>query len=614
MMKKILLLITFASTLLYAQSAFDLNSKYALAQSYLQGGQYEKAKSLLEDLYAEQPANYQFFQSLNDVYVQLKDYDSSINLIESWIKKSNPDINLYGMLGKTYYIKGDENKAFEIWDNALKTLPQSEVNYRVIANYAIERRAFDKAIEYLKKGQDISSNPIFFAYDLANLYSVTMQYKNATEEYCMILSQSPGQAGLVEGRILNFIGKPGALEQAISIVEKYAQSDNINFKELLAKLYSEAKDYDKAFKLYQKIDEIQNSQGSQLLNFAQFLYDEKIYKTSAEVYNDVINKFPNSPFIPNAKLGYAKTLEAVLFENENKDSSDWKPYYNPVSADVSEADKVVNAYLQIVKLYNHSETANEALLRIGEIKLFKQNDITESKQYFEQIVKDSPLSQYAGKAYLDLGEAELINGNLVKATEYFSHVISNLTYQQNDKNTASYKLARIYFYKGDFETAKNALSPLLNNLQNSSANDALELSLLMNTSQSDSSNLTLFALAEKLAGERKFAEAFKRYESVASDPQKFMLQNLAALRGAEMQLAMSNYDTSIVLLQKIASDKDANIYADKALYLLGEIYQFGLKDSVKAIESYEDLLARFPNSLYLDEARAAIIKLKNKLS
>jgi outer membrane protein assembly factor BamD (BamD/ComL family) len=39
-----------------------------------------------------------------------------------------------------------------------------------------------------------------------------------------------------------------------------------------------------------------------------------------------------------------------------------------------------------------------------------------------------------------------------------------------------------------------------------------------------------------------------------------------------------------------------------------------LKDSVKAVESYESLLAKFPKSLYLDEARQNIIELKKKLS
>jgi outer membrane protein assembly factor BamD (BamD/ComL family) len=61
-------------------------------------------------------------------------------------------------------------------------------------------------------------------------------------------------------------------------------------------------------------------------------------------------------------------------------------------------------------------------------------------------------------------------------------------------------------------------------------------------------------------------------------------------------------------------EKEKNIYSDKALYLQGNIYQFAKKDIPKAIEIYESLLAKFPNSIYLDDARESINKLKNKLS
>ncbi len=160
----------------------------------MQGGQFEKALPIIQELYNSNPSNYQYFQALNDVYVQLKNYDASIVLLQNQIKTDSMNINLYGMLGTTYYLKGNENKAFEIWDNALKKLPPNDMYYRVIANYAAQRRAFDKAIEYLQKGQDISKNPVIFAYDLANLYTLTMQFAKATEEYCIISKSKPESA------------------------------------------------------------------------------------------------------------------------------------------------------------------------------------------------------------------------------------------------------------------------------------------------------------------------------------------------------------------------------------------------------------------------------------
>lgn len=614
MIKKILFIGFIVSTVLSAQQIYDESNQYLLAQSYIQAAQYQKALPIMESLYKSQPSNYEYFNALNNVYTQLKDYDASIALIEDRMKISNADINLYGMLGSTYYLKGNDKKAFEVWDNALKTLPQSEVNYRVIANYAIERRTFDKAIEYLKKGQNISSNPIYFAYDLGNLYSLTMQYKDATEEYCFILSINPTQLSTVEGRILTYINKPGALAVSLPVVEKYTNSENLNYKFLLARLYIEDKSYDKAYKIYKEIEDVQKDQGAQLLNFAQFLYGEKVYQTSASVYSDIIKNFPESPFVSNAKLGYAKTLEAVLDAETSDNKQTWKPYYNLAYNNSPEVNKVIAAYVEITKLYPHSEVANEAYLRIGEIKMNRQGNIKDAESYFNRIIEDSPMSQYASAAYEDLGKSALLQGDLNSAFSYFSKIALNGRYPADKRNYANYQLARINFFRGNFQQTKDELKNILSNLSDNNANDALELSLLMNTSPDDSSNLSAFASAELLAEQKKFGEAASKYKIVASDPKKFMLQNLAALREGEMELALNATDSAMAVFQKIADENEKNIYADKALYLVGRIYQYGISNKAKAVETYENLLAKFPNSLYLDEARAEINKLRgNKI-
>ena len=144
MLKRLLLIVSLLSLPVYSQQ--DANNRFMLGTSFEQSGEYEKAKQIFEELYNGNPANYQYFDALNRVYLQLKDYDNSIRIIEERIKTSENDINLYGMLGKTFYIKGDENKAFNTWDQALQKVPANQNSYRVIANYAIELRTFDKAL------------------------------------------------------------------------------------------------------------------------------------------------------------------------------------------------------------------------------------------------------------------------------------------------------------------------------------------------------------------------------------------------------------------------------------------------------------------------------------
>ena len=612
MLKRLLLIVSLLSLPVYSQQ--DANNRFMLGTSFEQSGEYEKAKQIFEELYNGNPANYQYFDALNRVYLQLKDYDNSIRIIEERIKTSENDINLYGMLGKTFYIKGDENKAFNTWDQALQKVPANQNSYRVIANYAIELRTFDKAIEYLNKGKSVSDVPRLFSYDLASIYSLTMRFKDAAREYCEIISSNPKQYQLVESRILSYIKKPDALSQTIEVVKEFEGSDKVVIDYLLARLYMEDDKFDKAFDLYLKIDDKQNKQGSNLYSFANFAYSEKQFDLAAKTYNELIKRHPNSPFVSSAKLGYAKTLEESLNKKTSGSANSWKPFFKIKQVDNDKVEKVINAYSELINLYPRSEVACEALLRIGRILLYKQDDISSAGKYFDRIIREYPASKFISDTYLELANINILKNDFYGAENNLLKVIDNKGSGVDKINLARYNLAKVDFYKGDFPSAKRLLGEILSNLKDNIANDAIELSLLLNTTLNDSSNLVLYAKGELLVTQGDYKEASNIFSQIASSKRSFMLSNRASLKEAESELALDNYEKSISILQAISEQNTQNLYADKALYLLGNIYQYGMKDDTKALEMYESLLAKFPNSLYLDVAREEIIKIRNKVS
>ncbi len=610
MLKQISLFLILFSLSLYSQQ--DIINKFMLAQNFEQAGEFEKAKQLFEELYQQQPTNFQFFDALNRIYVQLKEYDNSISIIEHRLNSNQQDINLYGLLGKTYYLKGDEEKAFETWDEALKKFPDP-TSYRTMANYAIERRAFEKAIEYLNKGKEVTDDPRIFSFDLANIYSLTMRYKDAAKEYCSLISSHPNQYQLIESKILSYINKPDALEQTIDAVEEYSKGDLVEFDYLYARLLMERDELEKAFEVYLEIDKKQNNLGADLYNFANFAYMEREYELAAKVFNEVIQRYPNSPVISSAKLGYAKTMEEALNKEFAANDNSWKPFYKAGKINSEEIEKVVKAYSEIVDLYPQSEVAGESLLRIGRIYLYKKDDLTSAENFFNRVVKEYNNSRFIFDAYKELASINVLMDNLNSAEQNLQNIVENGRAGEDQKNPARYELAKVKFYNGDFSSAKNHLNEVLNNLKDNIANDAIDLSLLLNTNMNDSSNLLKFAKAEKLIIQGKYEEASTLFKEIASNQQGFVLQNRAELREAEIELAMSNLEKSISILLEISYEQEKNIYADRALFLLGRIYQYGLKDDIKATQMYESLLAKFPNSLYLDEAREEIIKIRDKV-
>ncbi len=610
MYKKLLVILLSIPVFLSAQNDPTLQQRYMLGQGYLQAGQLEKAKSIYEELYNKDQNNFQYFEALNSVYLQLKDYQGSIRVIQDRMQKITPDAGMYGLLGSTYYLMGNTEEAYKVWDEGLQKLPPDPMKYRIISNYVLDRRDFDKAIEILKKGKDESKEPLIFSFQLADLYALTMRFTEAAEEYVFILNQNPQQVSSVQNKVFNYINKPDALPKTIEVFENNA-GDNQGIRYLLARLYVENKSYQKAFDLYLDLDKEFKKQGVDLVRLADLLYSEGNYKTAEKFYTEIIDRYPGSSVVSSAKLGYAKTLEAQIEQNTGEN---WKPYhaFNSVSPD--KIDEIVSAYNEIISQFPNSDVALESYLQLGNLKLYSQGDLTGAGEYYNKIISKAPFSSFGVPAELASGKIEIIKGNLDAAAEHFEKVSKRQKVPEDQLNSSKYLLARIDFYKGNFKEAKNQLVQILNNLGDNYANDAIELSLLLNTTVNDSSELVRFADAEFLADQKKFKEAAEKYHLVAQNPKAFMLKNIAELREAEMELAAGNNDKSLVMLENISGEESKNIYADKALYLLGNIYEFGLNDPPKAIEKYEELLAKYPSSLYLDDAREEIIKLRNKAS
>lgn len=611
---KTLVLFVVSVLLVSAQVKEDNYIKFALAESLERAGEYEDALKLFEELYSSEPSNTKYFNALHRMYLQLKNYIASIDLLEKRILLKPDDISIYGMLGSTYYIMGNEEKAYEVWEKALMQIPNNPMMYRIIANYAVERRAFEKAIELYERGKEISDDKVLFAYDLAQLYTLTMQFGKAAEEYCTILDKKPMQRQVIEQRILSYSGKPDALESTISVVEDWSSRSNLSLSYLLARLLTEAKEFEKAFEVYRDIDEEHSNLGKDLYSFAELLSREKNYLMAGKVYREIIDLYPNSSLIPVAKLGNAKSIEATLIENYRESLPLWKPYFHFIEYDSEKVDEVLTAFSEVVEIYANTEPAFEALLRIGLIKFYMQNDPVNASGNFDIIITDGVNSKSAMNAYIELGNIALLNGNLDDAGLYFSKIIEKTHSNNQLHNLAKFKLARVNFYKQNIEEANNILAAILHNLKDDNANDAIELSLVLNTTMNDSLNLLHFAEAEFLAEQKKFSEATGKYSLIYQNPQAFVLHSITKLRHAEMMLADDDYEEAIKLFKSISEEGEKNIYADKALYLLGKTYHLGMGNREKALEVYERLLLEFPNSLYIDEARNEILLLRKKLS
>lgn len=611
-MKILLIYILISVSLLFAQTdSFEAN-QYMLAENYEQTGNLSKAIEIIEQLYHKNPNNANYFNKLYNLYLTTKKYETAIRLIELKISINPEDPNLYGLIGSVYYLMGEIKKAKDYWEIPIKKNPENPFVYRMMANYAIERRAFEIAIEYLVFSKNKSNDATIFSMDLGELYLITMQYESAIKEYCELLMINQGMYPVVESKIFSFINKPDVIQKAIKIVGTY-QNKGIVFKNLLARLFTEKREFDKAFELYKEIEKAQSTGGQQLINFANFLINENEFEVAKKVFEHTYLTSENTSIKSSAKLGLARTLEAILWRDFNNQNDTWKTFYQPKYFSKLQTKNIISAYEEVINLFRYSDVAVEALFSIGKIKFYINNEIQKAEEVFGEIIINYPTSRFYSKSLLELAIIKLISGNNQEAKEILKKIETVVSYSDEDKLSSYFYLSKLYALEGNFMAASDNIRKITSNVKNDFTNDALEFSLLLNVAKNDSINLINYTKAEILIILKKFKEAKLLFDEIALNQQSLVFQPFCLLKSAEIDIALNDYNSGMKKLDEIYSSKEKSIFSDKALYLKAKIFENALKDLYSAVESYQKILMEFPKSIYLDEARESIIRLNDEI-
>ena len=609
----VLIIILFFSTSLNAQVIQNLDNRFQLAQSYEQAGKLGKAEAIYRELADAQPWNNIFFESLNKVLVSQKKYNQSIELLDNKIKQMPNDFNLYGLLGTTYFIMDQSDKAFESWERGIAINPVSFVGYRVIANYAIENRAFEKAIDILKRGKKYSEDPTMFSMDLANIYAANMKFKDAAIEFCNLIVQHPEQVQVAKARMNSYLKGPGAVEQSIEAVKDFIDSKSqIELYDLLTFVYQTAGNYKDAYENVIKTEEKFNGNGTQIFIFAQEAYRNRQYEWASNSYDYIVKQYSNSPFFSTAKIGYARTLEASLDQKFLQQNESWKPYTKPVPLYTDEYKKIINAYYEFVKGFPDNAINIEALFRIAEIYRNRIFDYQKADSIYSRVSLISPMTNYYVESNISRGKIAIEKNDLQSAQKFFENATKSPRIEPNDLANTNFHLARIEFWKGNFTYSVTLLNEVSKNLSTDFANDALELAALINTTKKDSLNLLLYAHADLLAIQNKHKEARIEFKTLSDNPNLFIINDFAKNKFAEMLVAENDLPTAVKVLEEIIENQKNTIFIEKSIFLLAQCYQYGIKDFQKASLIYQKLLETFPNSLYFDRAREALQSLPTK--
>ncbi len=607
----IVLLIIVASA--YSQTQ-DQAIKLRLAQSYEQGGDFENAAKLYQELLTRDSTNYVYFDGLRRMYMQLKKYDEAISIIERRLTLTPTDVNLRGALGSAYYKAGNEKEADAQWEQALALERTNQNAYRAIAGILIENRLLDKTADLYRRARVACKDPNLFAVDLAQLLAMSMDYAGATVEFVRWLKQNPTQLAFLQAKMSSFTGKEDARMAAIGVLRAaLKKEEDQQLYELLAWTYLEGRDFGAAFEVYKTLDKIAKAQGGQIYTFAERAFKERAFDVASKAYLEAINTPVSSVRLPYAKYGYACSLKelGVLSDSAQK----VLPIDGvPVTESQSGYAGALRYFKKIIDEHPHTEFSAKSYYQIGTIQFEKFFDLDGAIASFEQVEEELPgLNVIMFDVSLKIGQILVAKGDTAAAAKRYQKVAAAPGATPDQQDEANFRLAEIEYFGDKFDDAVQRLGAIAINPKADYANDAIALLAFLqeNKPQSSGQALAQFSQADFLARQRRNTEAIAVFLDVIQRNPQALLVDDALMRVASLQSQAHLYSDAVASYTRLLTQfKESSIALDRAQFNLGEIYDKGLQDRPKAIAAYEKLLADYPQSLLTTQARKRIRELR----
>jgi tetratricopeptide (TPR) repeat protein len=584
------------------------DNKFRLAESYEQGGDFENAAKLYKELLTADPNNYPFFDGLRRSYIQLKRYDDAISAIHQRLESNRNDLNLLCLLGSALYQSGKEKDANAAWENAVAVDPTNANTYRFVSNSLLENRLLEKAAELYRRARNVCGDENLFTIDLAQLLGVMMDYSGATTEFLRFLAQTPMQLGYVQNRLAQFTGKEEARSSAIDALRSAkVRPDELTVQRLLGWLILEGKDYAEAFDVYKKVDKLANARGVELFAFADRAYREGAYAIAAEAYKAAADAPLSKDRLPYAEFGYALAMkEQTLLVDTLQDSG---PVPGRVPESFSRYATAIDYFRNVVAAYPNTDIAAKSYYQIGRIQFEKYFDLDGALASFANV--ENPLVRLHSVQHdvaNRIGEVLTAKGDTVNAAVRFRAVIAAANATPDQQDEATYRLAELAYFRGDFKEAITLLDNISTNLKADYTNDALQLlSFLQENTITAELALKEFARADYFARQKKNTEAISILQNLIDKNPQALFVDDGLMRVAALQTQARLYTEALSSYQTLLGKfKESSIALDKAQFNIARLYDIHLKDKRNAIAAYEKLLADYPQSLLVDAARKRI--------
>lgn len=492
---------------------------------------------------------------------------------------------------RRYLMRGDAEKAAEIYLSILKKHPQDEQAATGYSDALIQNEQYDEAEEFLAEALTTIDPKVNLYRKRETLRRKQGKLELAFSDAIQVMAEHDGMTPWVfkETRELIAEGLDAgkAAKEARDIFE--ANEDNPSFAILNAAVLALDNKWRDAINLMKKVDESKEQNGQLIKRYAEEM-NTLGFKTEAIDALEVAAEVSKKP---------ARRTQ-ILFS----------------MADLLKEESRFEEAIQKLELVSTeregTSAAGKALIQSAAIYQKHLDDPAGALTVYERLREDPSIGHYRPEMLLEMGDCYMRLGRFPEAATTFEQVLPEALDPEHAER-AAIKMADVAFFRGDADSALVLYQDMAEAYSRSLMTDeAAGRYILLNTYASLGGGEALEHL-----GRMEWGRTVKD-SSVVEDSANLLIKRypsgeLAAeawIALAEIAEGNSDFQTALKHLQKVVTDHAEDRRAPLALRRQGDIYLHKLSDSDLAVEKYQRILTEYPDSVIAGEVRREVEKIR----
>jgi tetratricopeptide (TPR) repeat protein len=597
------LLVIIINTVAAQNRQKEVQTNSRLAVSYYNAKDYEKAAPLLLKVY-NLSRNIYYFRLHIFSLVELRRYDEAEERIRQEIEKqSDPDARLLIHWGYLLKVRNHDKEAEAKFEEAIKQIAPNKGSYLLAANSFLHFREYEWAKKVYLQGRDLLSNEDF-SLELARIYMYLRDYENMMEEYLSLLRQDEKMLQRIESSLsyalrLDLDNDLRDLLRAQVLKRIQAEPGIIGYNRLLIWFLLQENQFPGALRQSIALDRRTGNEDAQIFHLGNLAINNKMYSVARQAFGYLLEKGSSNPFYEQA---FVRNVHAAYLEYTTEEQKD-KAGYN----------ELADQFEKGLDIIGYSPVALDMIREYSHLLAFYMDDPDRAIEVLNKGLAIPRLKpEESGILKTEMADIYVYAGDQWEAVLLYSRII-----EENKNNSlgdeVKLKKARLGYYMGNFEWAKAQLDVLKASTSKLTANDALDLSMMIGSNlnlDTTAVPLRMFARADLLFFRNNDSLALATLDSLSEMYPYHSLIDDILFRKSKIEMNNNNYSLAADYLERIRRDFPYEMLADDALFMLAELYNYQLDEKQKAKELYREMLTIYPGSIFVEESREKFRELR----